>query len=194
MKTLKASSLCPGHQPGWLLPIVLALFLAGCASVHTPRPIGEKPHALVKSEWEGTWTLEKKSARITVTDAANGWITITSFKEPKPESDAPTPEILPVQIMETGDWLIANVRDQEASTERYTWGRIRLSGDDALVWTPDVSKFRALVQEHKLPGRIEGDDVALEAPTTADLHALVSGALGVPFDWEGPYTLHRVSR
>jgi hypothetical protein len=38
-----------------------------------PKPVGEKPHALVKSDWEGTWISGHDVARVSVTDATNGW-------------------------------------------------------------------------------------------------------------------------
>jgi hypothetical protein len=171
-----------------------ALFAAGCAGVYAPKPVGEKPHALAKSDWEGTWIGDHDGvARVSVTDAANGWIKIVSIPDKVFEQSEPKLEFVSVQITESGGWLFANVHDEDAKRERYSWGRIKLEGDQVIVWVPDLEKFRALVRDGKLKGRLEGDDVALEPLTPADLKALSSGALGLPLAWDKPYVFRRVA-
>ena len=170
------------------------LFAAGCASVHVPRPVGEKPHALKPSDWEGTWIIGRDVACVRVTDAAHGWLKTTSFKDHESDPSGAALEVSSIQIMESGHWLFANVRDDSVTPARYTWGRIRLEGDQAIVWEPDLEKFRALVRAGKLKGQLDGDSVALEALSPDDVQALTSGALGLPLAWDKPLVLRRVAR
>jgi hypothetical protein len=61
------------------------------------------------------------------------------------------------------------------------------------VWLPKKDAFRALVQAGKLRGRLTDDEVFLAPPTAAEMSALTSGALGVPFGWDAPIVLRRLA-
>ncbi len=52
----------------------------GCSVVSVPRPIGEKPHALVAADWEGTWIAERDVAKIKVVDAAAGQLQLVRWE------------------------------------------------------------------------------------------------------------------
>jgi hypothetical protein len=173
-----------------LLPAALALLCTGCTGVYVSRPLGDTPHALKPADWEGTWLLGDSASRVRVTDAANGKLELigAKFTEGKPSL-----EVTRLAITESGDWLFATVIDDE-NPGRAEWARIKRDDDWIVAWLPAKDAFRALVRSGKLSGQLDQEHVALDPPTPAQLHALTSGALGVPFNWDEPIVLRRIAR
>ncbi|MEY2880177.1 MAG: hypothetical protein RLZZ15_2557 [Verrucomicrobiota bacterium] len=174
--------------------LTLLLLGSGCSVVSVPRPVGEKPFALVAAEWEGIWVAKNDIMIIAVTNAAAGELRATTLKgsrrEPSLESGA-------IFVTEVDGTLFASVLNKEDNAVKfpYLWARLRRDTDQILVWFPDAERFAALVRAGKLAGKVDGTDVILEAPTAAQLAALVAGELGPVFDTDAsPAVLRRVAR
>ncbi len=167
----------------------LGLLGAGCSIVSVPRPAGDQPHALVVTEWEGTWLNGRDPAKVKVADALNGGLQLTVIEEHDGKFALKT---IDVSVRESGELLVASLRD-ESRPEFYVWALLRRSDDFVLVWIPDGAKFRELVRQGKLKGRIDGDDVHLEVLTAENLRALTSGEYGTPFQKDSPLIFRRVA-
>lgn len=176
------------------LALIGVLTLTGCPSVRVSQPVGGQPHVLAKADWEGTWITDRDAARVSVADAAAGKLNVAYLEHSGfPGGGGPNLTTYSVLVRESGGWLFANVADDEGKSEHYEWGRIKLNDDQLLFWEPDVEKFRALVDQGKLTGGLDGKNVNLAPLSATDLAALTSGALGVPFGWDGPVVFHRVA-
>jgi hypothetical protein len=74
----------------------------------------------------------------------------------------------------------------------YTWVKVEKDGGQIVVWDPDLEKFRALVKEGKLPGKIDEKNVLLDALGPEHVQMVTSSEEGVLFDWQSPAVLIRV--
>ena len=166
------------------------LSLSGCTGVYVSRPIGDRAHPLVPADWEGTWTPGNGAIVTRVADAAGGKL---QFVQSEVRDGAFVTKTENVIVRESGGWLFATIVD-DSNPGRYEWARIKLDEGQLAVWLPDKDAFRALVQSGKLKGTLSENDVALDPPTAAELKALTSGALGVPFNWDEPFVLRRLPR
>ncbi|MEO6244593.1 MAG: hypothetical protein ABIQ12_04080 [Opitutaceae bacterium] len=171
----------------------LVLLGTGCSGVYVLRPVGEKPHALVAADWEGTWVMDKAVAKVKVVDAGAGKLQLAGVEE---KDGKPTLVIYTVFITESGKTLFASLRNdgQDADTKPYVWARLRHEPDQVLLWWPDVKRFGELVGAGKLSGKLDGSDVLLDSPSAEQVTALISGVLGPVFDAECPAVLRRVAR
>jgi hypothetical protein len=181
----------------FVIALLLALLAGGCTAVRSPQPFGDKPHALVAAEWEGTWVgLEEddheEPVRFMIADAADGRLQVTWIKE---KDGMPVLETHQVVLREGGDWMFISVlADEDHKEKGFVWGRLRREGELMIIWKPDVPKFEKLIEDGKLKGKTDDGDVVLEPLTAKNLTALTSGELGVPFNWDNPMVLHRIGK
>ena len=98
-----------------------------------------------------------------------------------------------MHLLESGDWIFASIPDKD-NLKRYLWGRIKQDGQQVVVWVPDSEKFQALVEEGKLPGKIEDSDVILGNLTSDHLKLITSETEGVLFEWDEPIIFRRFSK
>jgi hypothetical protein len=56
---------------------------------------------------------------------------------------------------------------------------------------PDPEKFKTLVEEGKLPGRIKKDSIVLGGLNSEQLKLITSGRTGVLFEWDEPVIFMR---
>lgn len=173
-----------------LLLAAVAFALSGCTGVYVSHPLGTQPHSLVPSEWEGTWALGDSTCKARVVDAKQGKLELI---EAKFTDGKPTLEVTQIVITESGDWLLATILSAE-HPDRLEWVRIKHKDDQLVAWLPVKEAFRALVQSGKLRGKLDDKDVYLAPPTAAEMADLIAGSLGVPFKWDEPLVLRRVSR
>lgn len=177
------------------LALALAFFGAGCSGVYVLRPVGEKPHALVAADWEGVWVLDNNVTKITIASAAAGQLQMASIG--RDAHGQPKLNLGTVFITQSGETLFASLRNEEddAAKRPYLWARLSRDTDLVLLWFPDRQRFAELVRAGKLAGKVDGDDVLLEAPTAAQLAALVAGEFGPVFEpADSPQVLRRVAR
>lgn len=103
----------------WIFLAMLAATLCGCSSVVSTRPFGEAPLDLSDQadKWTGTWRTSMGACAITVADATNGVLAMTST----------TPkgwwrwsnEILRVYLRPGGKWTFANMDYPEDTNACY---------------------------------------------------------------------------
>lgn len=178
---------------GSLLTSLLVLTLAGCSAVYVTQPIGEQPCKIKAKDWEGTWIHKDGSVTVKVMDGENGQLRIAWIE---PKDNGLTFEAHDVELREAGSQMFANIKDDANTNEpRYLWARIKGDGNQVIVWLPDATKFRALVEEQKLPGRIEREnDVVLDTLELKHLRIIAGEQEGMLFVWEEPIVLFRFTR
>ena len=170
-------------------PLVLcvALVAVSCNAVYTPHPMGEEPLLLEHDEWEGTWMTAEGSGVIKVLDVEGGLLRLAWVED----SDKGLRfEKIDALLRSSGEFIFANVKDEE--TGLYTWVKVEKEGDQLVVWDPDLEKFRALVKEGKLPGKLDDKDVLLDGLGPEHVQMITSSSEGVLFDWENPSVLIRI--
>jgi hypothetical protein len=185
----------PGFLPHSLLRAALLaalLFLPACSAVYVTRPVGEPVEVLKPEEWNGVWAGSGDFAGAAlVTNAGEGRLQVAEIQRKNGEI---TLDRYAVQIRKSGDRFVTNIRDPEATAERYLWAQAKIEGGIAVIWIPSPEAFRALVRSGKLKGTVTPDgDVILEPLPPKTLRALVAGELGPAFDHLNPIALRRVA-
>ncbi len=162
--------------------------LAGCHAVYAPAPVGTEVVALNANDWDGTWLTREGSFQIKVTDAAAGKLEL-AWQEPK--DDGFEPRTLKVQIRQSEGWQFASMPD-EGDPSRFVWGRVKHEDRQILFWGPDAEKFRAAVQDERIPGTIlEGNHIMLGALTDEHMKLITSSDQGLYVNWESPAVFFR---
>jgi hypothetical protein len=177
-----------------MLTVGIALLCCGCSVVYVPRPIGESPKNIEseRSEWAGTWTHANGAMTVAVEDGSNGVLKVGWVES---EGGGFKCETMDVYLRESGDWTLASMRPREETNEnRFTWARIERKDRMAILWAPDVSKFKDLVREGRLPGTNDGGDVVLGHLGSNELALIRSESNGVVFAWDEPLVLMKISK
>ena len=138
----------------WIMSVLLLVSLCGCSTVVSTRPMGEVPLDLTgqTDKWTGTWRSPMGPCMLTVVDATNGVLSMTSTK--------PlgwwrwSNEILRVYLRTASDWTYASVDQSEGTNACYLWGKVANEEGIILWWAPDPDKFKPLVESGVLPGTI----------------------------------------
>lgn len=169
--------------------LCIVMIFCGCSAVYNSQLIGERPTDIgsEKDEWEGTWTHSDGAMAVTVVDGSNGVLKV-GWVEVK-DGDMKC-ESADVYLRGSGSWTFANIKPQEESNQdHYVWARIERKERQAILWAPDVRKFKALVQQGKLPGSVDAGDVILGNLESNHLEMITSETNGVLFDWDEPFIL-----
>jgi hypothetical protein len=172
-----------------MLVAVSVLSLAGCSSVCSTKPVGEKAVAVEPEEWEGTWINSEMDTPVSikVTDAKKGILKAMWIDKMKMES-------CDFQLLESGTWMFGSMRKDDKDN-RYLWGRIKKDAGQIIVWIPDVTKIRELVKAGTLTGTVAEDgDVTLGDLNAAQLSVITSEDKGLLFEWTNPLILIRLSK
>jgi hypothetical protein len=172
--------------------LLLVLSLCGCSVVYATKPFGDKPKNIQaeKAEWEGTWVHPEDSVTVTVTDGANGLLTVAWI-----DGDKLKLESVDVGLRESGAWTFASMKHKELSDQdRYFWGRIKREGRMILVWWPKPEEFRELVNAGRLPGFTSGRDVILGDLTLQHFGLITGETDRVRFKWDEPLVLFKLSK
>ncbi len=181
-----------GLNLAWLLA---GLLLAGCNDVTALKPVGEKPALLKPEDCNGVWVDfagDNDPLTLRVTDADKGEVELALLK--KDDQGKYTADVLHGRVLGSDEWTFINLLDQDSKDgPRYLWCRVRLKNNLALIWVPDSSKIRKLVEGGKLPGKIDGNNIRLGELTPELLKDIREEKYGVLFVWDDPLVLHRVS-
>ena len=173
-----------------MLFYIMAATISGCGMVYTTQPVGERPSLIETGDWEGTWINEEKFLTINVLDETTGLLQISWIEKDMGQDKL---ESCKVHLLESGDWIFASIPDKD-NPKRYLWGRIKQDEQQVVVWVPDSEKFQALVEEGKLPGKIEDSDVILGNLTSDHLKLITSKTESVLFEWDEPIIFRRFSK
>jgi hypothetical protein len=175
--------------PGHLWPILLAGVIAGCATVSSVAPMGERPKELAAEEWAGTWIHQGQALVFRVVDPRNGMLDVAWVEE---KGGALRLESYRVSLRESGDWMFGNAVDP-GYPGRYFWALVRKEAKQILVWTPDPDQCAKLVKAGVLTGKVEeGGDVILGKLDPAQTRQLLSSSPGNCLRWAEPVVLFRL--
>ena len=138
----------------WIWTTLLAATLCGCSTVVSTRPVGQSPLDLTgqAGKWVGTWRSPMGPCMLTIVDATNGVLAMTSTK---PQGWWRwSNETWRVYLRTGGDWTYASVDQSEGTNACYLWGKVANEEGLILWWAPDPEKFKPLVESGALPGTI----------------------------------------
>ncbi len=147
-----------------------------CDAVFTSHPIGDTPVKLEIKDWEGTW-LHKEGTIVTkILDSEKGILNVSWIEEKEGKMKYVMSE---VYIREMGDRLYWNREEKHQSEEgarsqeiRYLWGKLQKNGRQIIVWEPDINRFKQLVTNGELPGKLGGFEHASVYVDTLNLEQL----------------------
>ena len=116
--------------------------------------MGETPLDLTgqADKWTGTWRSPVGPCMLTIVDATNGVLSMTSTK--------PlgwwrwSNETMNVNLRTAGEWTYGSIDCSEGTNACYLWGKVANADSAILWWTPDPDKFKPLVESGALPGTI----------------------------------------
>jgi hypothetical protein len=167
----------------------LALALAGCDYVASKHPVGETPLALEESEWEGAWLEGDSPVTVRVVDAKQGLLQAAWVEERDGEFVMDSVDVF---LRRFEDWTFASFAGVDQDEPNLLWGRLGRDDRNGLfLWWPRPEAFKRLVEEGRLPGTIDGDDVLLERLEAEHLAIIASEEQGVLFEWDEPMTFYR---
>lgn len=170
--------------------LLMVALILGCAAVTSVAPVGERPKEISRNEWSGTWIHKSHSMTIKVLNEQKGLLQVAWVEE---KEGGLKLESHQVAIRESGEWIFGNVKEKEDAAS-FHWALMKKEVGQIIVWTPDPTHFRKLVQTGVLRGKAEKYDVILEKLTSDDLKGILSGDQGVCFEWQNPFVFFRLGK
>lgn len=175
------------YKTGFLIVLILIPLLTGCSAVYSTDPIGNEPVKLKPADWQGSWLHPEGTITIEILDAEKGLLRAAWIENMELKS-------FDVHLLSSNDWMFGSTKDKP-NDPHYIWGRVKHQDNQLIVWSPDVAKFKSLVKEGSLPGTLDdGGDVILGELTADQLSLITSEKNGVPFNWDEPLVLIRLSQ
>jgi hypothetical protein len=169
------------------LLFVWGVFAAtGCNAVYAPNPMGDEPVYLNRGKWEGTWTDGEECAIFKVLDAQKGILRIAWIEDSQGQLKYETRD---VYLRNAGEHMFASIKEKES----FLWAKVKRTGEQVVVWDPDVEKFKAMVREGKLPGKIDdNNNIILDDLTPEHVSIIASESEGLLFDLQNPQAVIRI--
>lgn len=182
---LPPETLLRGARDVDAMKLTMVVFLAGaslvcgCSSVTTPYPLGERGLQIVASEWDGTWlSADGEVMDFNVVDASKGLIEAHWLEK---ESGTLVHQRFLARLRESNGWVFGSIpegdTDDAIEPSDYVWARVLKNGEQLMLWTPEVGKFKRLVQEGRLPGTASGN-VALGTLDSSHYQLITSESEG----------------
>lgn len=170
-----------------VLVAVSLLGFVGCNAVYSTKPVGEKVVSISAEDWDGTWIDSELSTPVTieVMDAQKGLLKAAWIEKMALES-------CEVQLLESGEWMFGNLKDKDRPN-LFVWGRIKKDHSQIILWFPEVSKIRELVEAGKLPGSVDKEGDVTLGDLTAEHLARITSKDSPLFEWDEPVILVRLS-
>lgn len=137
--------------------ISVFIFLAGCESVLTTKPMGETVVQLNPEEWQGTWLHHEAMITTTILDKDNGILQASWIERRRDGSHLETAK---GSVRATGDKMFFVTRD-ENQKELFHWARVKKGDNYLIMWSPNVEQFKVLIKDRKLPGKVTEGSVVL---------------------------------
>ena len=138
--------------------ILTIIFLAGCESVMTTRPMGETVVQLSPEHWQGTWLHYEFVVTTTVLDKENGLLQASWIERGEDGVDM---EVAKGTVRATGDMTFF-VTEDENQKELFHWARVKKGDNYLIMWSPNVEQFKILIKGGELPGKVTEDSVVLD--------------------------------
>jgi len=170
----------------WLL-LALVSVLSGCFNwsvLYSEQPLGEQVAVFEADEWDGAWLDQKgevASYDVSPTDTAVLLMTsrgpdrtIGPLWDCKRVRDTEHP----IPFRQTGRWYfpVLKLKDEDG-LYGLLFAMFR-HGDTLLVYEPDLSQVRKLIEDGALPGRVENERVILEPLASEHYKVLLSDKRG----------------
>jgi len=178
-----------------ILFIMLGM-LSACQAVLILHPMGDEPLALDTQAWQGSWHNGEIVVLTTIVNPETGELQATWLER---KQDGVVKETVAGQVRRTGEWVFLNMPhqtkqpDSNEEKQRYFWARLRLDGNRAVLWWPNIEAFEAAVREGRLPGEITADDEIMLGELTGE-HVRMINATGSPFlEWTEPMVFVRIN-
>lgn len=193
-------AIVPMKNPRFLLlPLFLTILtLSACSVVRVNQPVGTKPVTLDPAEWNGTWIADGDVVQVTAHESKKGILNLTWIETDEKENK-PVAFSMPAHIRATREgWTYASILDPDGvkdakGNSSHWWGRIEKLDDRILLWAPVPSKFADAVQEGKLPGKVDDDDVWLSNLKRKHLKFMEDENSPVLFAWDKPHIYDRIA-
>jgi hypothetical protein len=142
-----------------LIPLII--FLTGCATVMTTRPMGETVVQLSSEHWEGTWLNQEVVVTTIVLDEENGLLQAAWIERQEDDTEM---QVAKGTIRATGNVTFI-VAEDENQKDLFHWARINKEDNYLVMWSPNVEQFKTLINDGKLPGKVTDDGVVLDDVT-----------------------------
>ena len=153
--------------------------LAGCEVVSV-KPVGNVPMVIEPEDWEGLWVSDTGEvwAVVRVVNAAEGELEIAGidFDEDSFRMDTNVVYLRTLVADVVARTMFVSMYDEESDI--YGWGLLSRDDDHVEIRLPAASRFRELVEEGALSGKVEDNllkTVILEELTAEHL-AIISAA------------------
>jgi hypothetical protein len=179
-------------RAAWLGLLVLGS--SACEAVYVDRPIGGDPVTLDPEEWEGTWVAGEDAITFRVLTADSGILRLGWVEDE--EGEFVLGRAL-LHLRDAGERVLATLVQADDDPERHLWVLLVRRGESLVAFEPEVDRFRHLVEQGRLPGRLgEGSDenVYLKGLGPRHLDLILSEAEGFLFDLDEPMVLTRLPR
>lgn len=171
--------------------------VAACSDVYIEEPIGTEVVQVEEDDWEGIWVVDGEPLIVGVRDRDAGilWVAGVEEREGEPTLKSMAVHVRRSPYLGDGQFLISMEDD-----DRYVWFlAIETEDEDSLVvYAPNAARFRALIEEGKLPGPAvegkSGGDVYLGRLEPEHLETIFADDSGTFFVWQEPYIFRRVAR
>jgi hypothetical protein len=173
------------------LALMIVVVVCGCMKVASMTPVGEHPKKILHDDWDGTWINKEQTVKIKVAEQQNGVLQVAWVEE---KGGHFVLESYQIEMWEAGKWIFGNYNTKESQAP-YLWGLVKKDQSQIIIWTPEQSYFRKLVQTGILPGYVEkGGDVVLKRLSSEHLQEMMSPARSECFNWKTPIVFIRLGK
>lgn len=177
-----------------LLLLLLVPGFSGCQAVYVDAPVGEIPAQIDPDDWDGTWLVDGNAVVLKVVDPGGGLIQLAWIESEEGEL---TMDRALLHLREAGDRMFATLESDESEEGWHYWALVIRHEETLLILEPIVPRFRALVQDGRLPGHLEGEsgsDVYLVGMEPRHLDLILSKPADALFDLDQPEVLTKLPR
>lgn len=138
-----------------LTALLLALataMLTGCAAVRSDRPLGATAVAIKPEAMDGVWTYQGGSVHLATLDKAQGLLELAWIERRDGKFAIKTAR---VNVLRQDDVVFASLEEKYGV---FIFGRIKLEPEAIIVWLPDFARFKKLIEEKRLAGKVNSDN------------------------------------
>ncbi len=98
-----------------------------------------------------------------------------------------------VHLMAGKKWQYASTLASEEGdvSQGYLFACVKVVPTKVLIWTPEQRKFRKLVEQGIIKGKVTNDDIILDQVTPELIELIESERYGLLFDWQDPRVLKK---
>jgi len=179
-------------KTAYYIVLCFVIIITGCHSVFTSHPMGDNPIKIAGEKWNGTWINKDGSVVVKVTDPEKGYLIAALIESKKNDLLLQKYDI---ELRGTNNFTFINFKlKDEKGNIRYVWGKIKKDDKTIFIWSPNIDKFRGLVNTKKLPGEVKNKDVYLNTLKDEHVKFIMSEKNALLFDLDKPSVFYRLSK